>query len=91
MPRGYCGAPRCVRNFWIDASIDGRAERVGTGPRTPDGGFTMDIQIRDKGNVATAARLTGRNCGGKLILEFSPAMTPARVENDGTVRIEADR
>lgn len=32
-----------VRNFWIDADIDGRQTMLGGGPRSSDGG--MDVTI----------------------------------------------
>lgn len=46
--------PRNVRNFWVDLSVDGRANDIGTGPRSKDGGMDLDLYIRDKGHVVKA-------------------------------------
>lgn len=32
-----------VRNFWIEAEIDGRKTKLSGGPRSKDGGFILDI------------------------------------------------
>ena len=46
--------PRNVRNFWVDLDVDGRANSVGTGPRSKDGGLDLDLYIRNDGRVAKA-------------------------------------
>lgn len=43
--------PRNVRNFWITGNVDGRKERLGFGPRSKDGGFSIEIKMRDEGSV----------------------------------------
>lgn len=42
--------PRFVRNFWVETISDGKAKA--TGPRTADGGFSVNIKVRDKGSVS---------------------------------------
>jgi hypothetical protein len=51
---------RNVRNFWIEASVDGRASEVATGPRAKDGGIDLTIYQRDAGSISTALRIRGR-------------------------------
>ncbi len=59
--------PRCVRNFWLDACIDGRRSRFASGPRSKDGGFRLDIYVRERGSVpAEPLRVEGRCRDGRL-------------------------
>jgi hypothetical protein len=44
--------PRNVRNFWIQLDVDGRKERIATGPRNKDGGFEMQILMREDGCIS---------------------------------------
>jgi len=44
--------PRNVRNFWITVSVDGRASKVSTGPRSKEGGFKVSIQQRENGKIS---------------------------------------
>ncbi len=61
--------PRCVRNFWLDAEIDGRRSRFSSGPRARDGGFRLDIYTRERGAIAPSpVRVSGRCCAGTLSL-----------------------
>ena len=43
--------PRNVRNFWIELEVDGRRTKVACGPAARDGGFTLTISMRNRGNV----------------------------------------
>lgn len=62
--------PRNVRNFWIELSVDGKQERVETGPRSKDGGFSLTILQRDRGSIVMAMRVGGRvTSDGRLVLE----------------------
>lgn len=61
--------PRFVRNFFLDLSVDGKAEPVRTGPRSSGGGFSPHVTQRDKGAVVTALRLDGWACDGVLFLQ----------------------
>ena len=38
-----------VRNFWVDADIDGRQTGLGGGPMSKDGGMDVTIYQRDGG------------------------------------------
>lgn len=48
-----------VRNFWIDAQIDGRTTMLSGGPRSKDGGFDLVVKIRDDDSIRRAVRLSG--------------------------------
>lgn len=44
--------PRHVRNFWIEADIDGRKNVVKTGPNQKDGGFSLRLRMREAGEIS---------------------------------------
>lgn len=52
-----------VRNFWVEAFIDGRETVLGGGPRSRTGEMTVRIYQRDEGGIADAYRIecTERN------------------------------
>lgn len=52
--------PRNVRNFWIEAEVDGRNSTIGAGPQGKDGGINVRVLIRRDGGVSMAATLRGR-------------------------------
>jgi hypothetical protein len=58
-----------VRNWWIEADIDGRQTYLSGGPRNKGGGFRLDIYQRSNGNITKAGYLEGF-CGadGQLVL-----------------------
>lgn len=63
--------PRNVRNFWIDADIDGRKETLSGGPNNKTGGMRAKIYMRDKGSVSHAVTIeatAGKD--GHLTLEI---------------------
>lgn len=60
--------PRNVRNWWITAKADGRHSSVAFGPRARDGGFSLIVYQRDKGDIRTAFQMEGKQIDGKLVL-----------------------
>ena len=64
--------PRNVRNFWIEIEVDGRKERIATGPRRADGGFDMKLLMRNSGGIMEAMRIAGRHIAGELELVVMP-------------------
>ena len=44
--------PRVVRNFWLEARVDGFKTDIGTGPKSKDGGMWVKIKRRLAGQVA---------------------------------------
>lgn len=55
-----------MRNFWIDADIDGRATMLSGGPRGKDGGMNIAIRMRDEGKSVVACRINCYECDGVL-------------------------
>lgn len=60
--------PRNVRNFWVELGVSGRMTTVETGPQARDGGIDIIIYQRNKGDIMTAAQITGRARDGHLVL-----------------------
>ena len=44
--------PRNVRNFWVSASVDGKASKMESGPQGKAGGFQITIKVRDSGSIS---------------------------------------
>lgn len=44
-----------VRNFWIDADIDGRATNLQGGAASKTGGMTVTIKQRSEGCITTVS------------------------------------
>ena len=57
-----------IRNFSIDVNIDGRKTPLTGGPRTKDGGFVLNIHMRDENTSIPAIRIYGGCYDGKLTL-----------------------
>lgn len=47
-----------VRNFYIDAEIDGRRTDLGGGPASKEGGMTVHITQRNDGSIETAYKIS---------------------------------
>lgn len=61
-----------IRNFWLEARIDNRKTDLTGGPRGKDGGFTLNIYMRDKGKITRPFTIYGGvTREGKLVLEIS--------------------
>ena len=60
--------PRNVRNFWVDVDVDGKQNRIGTGPRSKDGGMDVEFKIREAGTVTDSIDVLCRAHGDKLTL-----------------------
>lgn len=61
-----------VRNFYINANIDGRQTNLTGGPANKDGGFDLLITQRDNGSIIDAAKIEGFAYNG--ILRFTVRM-----------------
>lgn len=71
-----------VRNFWVDADVDGRQTMLGSGPRAKNGGMEVTLYQREDGCISTALRIacrvnwqgqlvtTARNANGEVVFEF---------------------
>lgn len=73
--------PRAVRNFWIEANIDGYKNPLKGGPRNKDGGFVLFVGMRDQGSVTNPVYIRGMvtaenklalyvHANGKIIYEM---------------------
>ena len=58
-----------VRNFWVDADIDGRETMLSGGPRAKDGGMSVIIKQRSKGDITTSLRILCTEHNGSLITQ----------------------
>ena len=64
-----------VRNFWIDASIDGRKTELAGGPASKEGGMNVVIKQRSNGGIVKAAVINCYEVDGNLVTDI--------VNNDG--------
>lgn len=46
-----------VRPSWIDVSVDGRANDIGTGPRSRDGNMDATVYVREDGSIHRALNI----------------------------------
>ena len=88
--------PRNVRNFWIDAQIDGRESRLTGGPSAKDGGMYVKILFRENGQISNRSIVLDCVCGdGKEnqmhIYCPSGSIYETLPDGSGVVRIKADR
>ena len=51
--------PRNVRNFWIEAEVDGRKTPIAFGPTGKDGGFSLTVFMRNEGEVERVVAMSG--------------------------------
>ena len=49
-----------MRNFYMEADIEGRKTMLTGGPAAKDGGMTVDIRQREEGNSVLAFRIECR-------------------------------
>lgn len=82
--------PRCVRNFWIDLEVDGRANKIGTGPRSSGGGFFCTVLVREEGTISDKSlRIRGDNSQGDNILSVE-LLDGNRVVKEITLQVPRD-
>ena len=58
-----------VRNFWVDAQIDGRKTDLSGGPASKEGGMNIVIKQRSEGGIVTAFRVYCYEVDGELFTE----------------------
>lgn len=49
-----------VRNFYVEADIEGRETMLGGGPRNKEGGMTTNIYQRDDGGIVQVLKVVSR-------------------------------
>ena len=76
-----------TRNFWIEADIDGRKTELAGGPRRKDGGFVMNIYMRNEGGIDRPIDIEGiAKSDGSLMLRVTD-----KENNKEIFRKETDR
>lgn len=73
-----------VRNFWIDAEIDGRKTDLSGGPRSKDGGMRITIFQREEGAISKALVI---NCTA----QEDELVTYVTTHSQGTIRVITKR
>lgn len=75
-----------VRNFYVEAIIDGRATRLGGGPTAKDGEMVVHLYQRENGEITEAFTIICRENEGKLtstvVCKADEAIEPIRFETD---------
>lgn len=72
-----------VRNFWIEAEIDGRETKMAGGPRAKDGGMEITIYQRSKAEITKAVRIWSSRIGDKLVtIVFVGGEEVAKIETE---------
>lgn len=62
-----------VRNFYVEADIDGRQTTLGGGPRSKDGEMTVCLYQRVEGCISDPVKIKCRERNGVLTTEiFDP-------------------
>lgn len=59
-----------LRNFWLEAEIDGRKTQLAGGPKNRTGGMTTKVYVRDQGTSVLACKIVCRECKGDLIIRI---------------------
>lgn len=60
-----------VRNFWLDAKIDGRKTKLAGGPQRKDGGMRIQIYQRDCGEITNPITIYCVERDGELSTEIT--------------------
>lgn len=55
-----------MRNFWLEASVEGRETMLTGGPRCKDGGMTVKLYMRDNGESVKAVTVFCSENNGEL-------------------------
>ena len=56
-----------VRNFYVEADIEGRETMLGGGPRNEEGGMTTNIYQRDDGGMYKSLKQSAVNTTASLL------------------------
>lgn len=83
--------PRNVRNFWIELDVDGRKEKVATGPVRKDGGFSATIYMRDKGEVVRTLAIEGHSRSDGTLYLWASVPRDVSADLDGPIEIYTER
>lgn len=67
--------PRNVRNYWLDARIDGRETRLQGGPAASDGAMDITLKVRDHGEIVEALDILCRADNGTIRIKVQHPRT----------------
>ena len=56
-----------LRNFWIEAEVDGRKTKLTGGPRNKKGGMRAKFYVKNNGASVLACKVLCTECDGSLI------------------------
>jgi len=59
--------PRNVRNFWLEAEIDGRKDPLKGGPRQSDGGMIIRLYQRHRGHPFQVLEISCRTYEDEIV------------------------
>lgn len=79
-----------LRNFWIESKIDGRKAKITGGPRAGNGGFDLQVRMRDNASSKMVVGMSGYYKGDNIIGLTINIVDPATGENF-TKHIEVNR
>lgn len=75
-----------VRNFYVEANIDGRATKLAGGPAAKDGEMVIHLYQRDHGETVEAFSIVCRERNGELtstvICKADEAMEPMQYQTE---------
>ena len=74
-----------VRNFWIEAEVDGRKTPIAFGPQGKDGGFHLILYMRNKGEVEEVVWINGEAIHERTLTLY------VECKNERCVTVHRDR
>jgi len=83
--------PRCVRNFWVDASIDGRASTFASGPRSKDGGIRLHYYQRKEGDIVCPFSIRSRATSDNTLITTINLNTRDQEMDSFVITIDKDQ
>jgi hypothetical protein len=81
-----------MRNFWINARIDGRKTRLTGGPQSKTGGLELTLYVRDQGVSVPAVKLEAwADTDGTLRIRADALLTPTGGDGARVIVIKTAR
>ena len=62
-----------MRNFYLEANIDGRKTALNGGPRSKEGGMTISLAVNDNGNSNRIINIYCTERNGELFVDVRHA------------------
>lgn len=59
-----------LRNFWLEAQVDGRKTKLTGGPKNKTGGMRTKVYVRDQGTSVLACIIACTECDGDLVVRI---------------------